>query len=83
MTSHIIVPTWYAFIKFNDEFEALENNLSKDPNSNITNLNPAIDENGLLYMKSRLDHPLAYEDQFINPTIFPKEVKKTIFISVK
>ena len=34
-------------------------------------------------MKSRLDHHLAYEDQFINPIILPKEVKITEKIVIK
>ena len=51
-------------IKFNDEFDALENNLNIEQSSSIANLSPAINEYGLLYMKSRLDHHLAYEDQF-------------------
>ena len=69
--------------KFSNEFDALENDFSIDQSSNIANLNPAINENGLLYMKSRLDHHLAYEDQFINPIILPKEVKITEKIVIK
>ena len=52
----------------------------------MANLNPAINENGLLYMKGRLDHldhHLVYEDQFINPIILPKEVKISERIVIK
>jgi len=63
--------------KFNEEFDAVHDNLNVEQSPNVANSRSAINENWLLYMNSRRDHHLAYADLFINPIILPKEFKIT------